>query len=132
MHWPMILRFYGEALLKANPGLDGAKLIPALSRWLRIADEGRYQTLADCRYPEPEEPHGANPAILESKITEARFRLRGAKLPVYALSHGYGPLEDFRARLRGMYKASDGRVWVNRYGYLSDAKLEAVKEVCRA
>jgi len=128
MHWPMMLRFYAEALLRANPGLNEARVVPALASWLRIADAGRYRTLADCRYPEPTEPHGANPAVLEQKITEAR---RGARLPVYALSHGYGPLDDFRARLRGMYQASAGRVWINRYGYLSDAKLEAVKEVCR-
>ena len=40
-------------------------------------------------------------------------------------------LEDFAARLRVAWSASGGRVWINRYGYLGDAKLDAIGSICR-
>ena len=42
----------------------------------------------------------------------------------------YGPIDDFERRLRAAWAASGGRVWVNRYGYLGDAKLDVVRRVC--
>ena len=131
MHWPMMMRFYAEALLKANSGLDERRVVPALARWLKLADEGRYQSLADCRYPEPDEPHGVSAKAMAAKAEEARFRFRGAADRVYGLAHGYGPPADFRDRLQALYRAMGGRIWINRYGYLSDAKLDLIKEVCR-
>ena len=47
------------------------------------------------------------------------------------LAHGYGPVADFEARLRVAWAASGGRVWINRYGYLGDPKLDAIGRVCR-
>jgi hypothetical protein len=37
--------------------------------------------------------------------------------------HGYGPLDDTMSRLGVGLRASNNRIWVNRYGYLSDEKL---------
>jgi hypothetical protein len=130
MHWPMMLRFYAEQLLKANPGLDDSMLVPALARWLDLSDEGVYRKLEDCRYPEPDEPHKAGVKAQTAKI---RASLRSsASFATYALAHGYGPLADFRDRLSIAWKASESRVWINRYGYLSDAKLEAMRQVTSA
>jgi hypothetical protein len=47
-------------------------------------------------------------------------------VPVYAFAHGYGPAEDVAPRMAVAWQASDGRMWVNRYGYLSDVKLDAL------
>lgn len=129
MHWPMMLRFYCEAMLAKNPGLDERKLVPAVARWLQIADDDRFKTLADCRYPEPEEPHPAGPKVIAAKLYAARHFARN--FAVYGLAHGYGPVADFRSRLKAVYDNSGGRLWINRYGYLSDAKLDAIKEVCK-
>ncbi|MCX6611540.1 MAG: hypothetical protein NTW74_11895 [Acidobacteria bacterium] len=129
MHWPMMLRFYSEALLKANPGLDERKLVPALAGWLKLSDDDRYRTLADCRYPETDEAH----ALCQRRIAE-KFRaasMDSRDFTVYGLAHGYGPVNDFAARLRAVHQASKGKLWINRYGYLSDAKLERIREVCR-
>jgi hypothetical protein len=52
-------------------------------------------------------------------------------MPVYGLAHGYGPADDFRKRLNVAWQASRRGVWINRYGYLSDAKMKIVGEVCR-
>ncbi len=48
---------------------------------------------------------------------------------VAAFAHGYGPLEDVRSGWVPPLKRANGQLWVNRYGYLSDAKLEAIGEL---
>ncbi len=58
-----------------------------------------------------------------------RAQAAAGTVPVYALAHGYGPAADFRRRFQAAWLASGGRVWLNRYGYLSDEKLAAAREV---
>lgn len=118
MHWPMMLKFWSE-------GRD-AQFFREAQKWMNI---GVFRRVEDCRYPEPEEAHPVSERAQEEKIRAAQ-RAAGAT-PVYALAHGYGPVVDFRKRLGIAWRASGGRVWINRYGYLSDAKLTAVGEVCR-
>jgi hypothetical protein len=65
---------------------------------------------------------------MAGKIEAAR---RQSNSPVIALAHGYGPEADFRRRLGVAWHASGGKVWVNRYGYLSDHKLDIIGDVCR-
>jgi hypothetical protein len=127
MHWPMIVRFYAETLLQANPGLSERLVVGTLARLMDVADNPS-DRLSDYRYPEPDEPHPAGAAAQARKIRQARASAAGT--PVNALAHGYGPVNDFRQRLRAAWQASGGRVWVNRYGYLRDTKLDAIREVC--
>ena len=125
MHWPMMLSFYAEQLVNANPKVDETLIVQALAQWMDLADDNRFQTLSDCRYPEPDEPHPVGLGAQARKIAFARRR----SLKVFAVAHGYGPVSDYRQRLEVAWKASGGRVWINRYGYLSDAKLDATGEV---
>lgn len=127
MHWAMMVRFYGDALLESNPGLDDRLLASALVRLLDIADAEIVRPLSDFHYPEPNEPHFWSSQSFERKIRQAQ-RAAG-ELPVYALAHGYGPTEDFRFRLLVANRASSFGFWINRYGYLSDEKLDIVREV---
>lgn len=129
MHWAMMLRFYADVLTKANPSLDRTLLKRVLVRLFDMADDDGLPKLEDYRYPESHEPHPASSASLARKITQARH-LAG-KAPIYALAHGYGPLDDFRRRLQATWDASPDGVWINRYAYLSDAKFDAVRSVCR-
>jgi hypothetical protein len=129
MHWPMILRFYGDALLQANPGLSETMLAKRLTRILGIRDDDGPPHLSDYSYPGPETPHGAGRDAQRRKIEEAQ-RAAGAT-PVYALAHGYGPKADFEDRLDIAWRASQGRVWINRYGYLTDEKIDIVGRVCK-
>jgi len=52
-------------------------------------------------------------------------------LPVTPLVHGYGPLEDVAGRFKLVADSEADGVWINRYGYLSDAKLDAVGQIWR-
>jgi hypothetical protein len=45
------------------------------------------------------------------------------------LVHGYGPLGDFCRRLQLVADSGAHGVWINRYGYLSDRKLEAIGKI---
>jgi hypothetical protein len=131
MHWPMVVRAWADALAAANPGLaDDPNLGRGISRLFAMRDDPGPAARDEWRYPEPDEPHPAGAKAQAAKIAEARA-LAGA-VPVYALAHGYGPVEDFAARCEIAWRASGGKLWVNRYGYLADAKLDAIGRVTRA
>ncbi len=127
MHWPMMLRFYGDQILGANPGLSSHLLAKALVRWLDIADDGGLETVEDYSYPAPDVPHPVGPMAQKRKIRQAQRE--AGDTPVYVLAHGYGPLEDFRRRLEVARDVGRHGYWVNRYAYLSDDKLEVIREV---
>ena len=126
MHWPMMLRAYADSLASANPALaDSADLGPALMRGFDVDDRPElYARRAAIRYPEPDEVHPAGAAQQRAKILAAAAE--AAPVPVTAFAHGYGPVEDIKTRIRLAYETTDKRVFVNRYGYLSDAKLDAI------
>ncbi len=126
MHWPMMARHYVDALHAANPALERAALARLVAHLLDVLDG---EAPAEFSYPEPDRPHGAGPGAQVRKV-EAAIRAAG-DTPVMALAHGYGPVADFEARLRIAWRAANGRVWVNRYGYLADPKLDAIGRVCR-
>lgn len=121
MHWPMMVRFYGDALRAANPGVKERLLVKALVRLMDIADDGGFERLDAYTYPEPETAHPVGLKAQERKIRQAQAA--AGETPVIALAHGYGPAEDFRRRVGVAYEAAGRRVWVNRYGYLSDEKI---------
>ena len=128
MHWPMMVRAWGDALIAANPALAGRPELPrALASLFDIVDDNGFDRLEDWRYPEPEEAHPVGAAAQARKIIEAQAE--AGDTPIIALAHGYGPVEDFKQRFRVAWTASRGRTWVNRYGYLADAKLDAIGAV---
>ncbi len=129
MHWPMMLRFYGDSLHRANPGVSEQLLARALARLFDTGQEPPPASLEDLRYPTPEEPHPAGAAAQRRKIAQAQ--LQAGSTPVCPLAHAYGPPADFRNRLRTAREASRHGFWINRYGHLSDEKLRIVGEVAR-
>jgi hypothetical protein len=130
MHWSLIVKFWAEALLEANQGVDEALLVRALVNMLDLADNQVDATIADYGYPAPNEPHPIpdNPQI--RKLNQALSSARG-HTKIYALVHGYGPIEDFERRFRLAAESPVDGVWINRYGYLSDAKLDVIRQVWR-
>ena len=123
----MMVRFYGDALLAANPGLSSDLLAAVLVRLMDI-DEQPLGDVGSYSYPGPDTPHPVSPQAMERKIRQAQ--LAAGRVPVFALAHGYGPAKDYQARLRVAWESSGGRVWINRYGYLSDEKIELTRETC--
>ncbi len=65
-------------------------------------------------------------------VAEPGFPVADAgTVPILALAHAYGPADDFRRRLQTAWQAARRGLWINRYGYLSDAKMKIVREVCQ-
>ncbi len=130
MHWPMMFRFYGDALLKANPKLDERLLVKALSALLELTDGQQGEMLANYNYPEPDQPHPAGVNVQTSKIKQAQAE--AGNTPVIAFVHGYGPVNDFGKRLEVGWKASRHGIWINRYGYLSNEKIAVLGRLVKA
>lgn len=95
----------------------------ALVNLLDLAGEEGGTRIDDYSYPEPDEPHPIPDQLQICKIAQAKAAA-GDQTKNYALVHGYGPLDDFRRRLPLVVDSSADGVWINRYGYLSDEKLD--------
>ena len=127
MHWAMILRFYGDQILKANPALSSPLLTRVLVGWLDIADDTGLEKLEDYSYPPPNVAHPVGREAMARKIKQAQSD--AGRTPIYSLAHGYGPLDDYRERLQVAHDASRYGMWINRYAYLTDDKLDAVRQI---
>ena len=115
--------------LTSGPALDA--VTAAMADFLGCCDEASPNG-ARLHYPPPDQPHPVGAQAQRDKLQQAQ-RLAGA-VPVIAYAHSYGPLADVQARFALAVQASQqpgasGRVWINRYGYLSDAKLAALGAV---
>jgi len=129
MHWAQIVKFWGDVLLETNPGLSEELVVRSLVNLLDLADPGEGgTTIADYRYPEPDEPHPISTAVQQRKLAHAVAAARG-QTAINALVHGYGPLDDFTRRFQLAVDSVVDGIWINRYGYLADEKLDVVGEV---
>lgn len=121
MHWPMIARDYATAM--SQGAASESRINEALVTALDICDEAP-ATDRGFRYPEPDERHTASAGNIQRKIHAARQESGGC--PVYAFTHAYGPCDDVLRRAEAAWQSSEGNMWVNRYGYLSNEKLDAL------
>ncbi|MEO2035454.1 MAG: hypothetical protein ABGZ35_25525 [Planctomycetaceae bacterium] len=128
MHWPLMVTFWGRHLLKNNRGLDEGLLTRALVSLMDLADSTDHiKSIDQYHYPQPDEPHPIADAPQLRKIGQVRSALgRTATTRLIALVHGYGPTDDFVRRFKLIADSDVDGIWINRYGYLSDAKLDAL------
>ena len=126
MHWSLMVKFWAEPILAANPQLSEEAVVRCLVRLMDIDDGDGGSTIADYGYPAPDEPHPIPDAPQLRKMADVADQV-GSACSVTALVHGYGPIDDFTRRLNLVADcdAING-LWINRYGYLSDAKLDAI------
>tara|TARA_B100001123_G_C15342610_1_gene1035623 strand:+ start:6427 stop:7797 length:1371 start_codon:yes stop_codon:yes gene_type:complete len=126
MHWPMMLRNYADSLTEKNQPMNKALLAECLAKAFN-AYSPIPSSSDDIEYPQPKENH---PVDLTS-LAERQVFVEGLAggTPVWALGHAYGPVDDFKIRAEAVYKASSNRLWINRYGYLGNAKIEALASV---
>jgi len=50
---------------------------------------------------------------------------------IIGLGHAYGPTDDMIARFEALWRASSGNIELNRYAFLSEAKIEALSASVR-
>ena len=127
MHWSQMVTFWGNWLKERAPDLDAELLTRVLARLMDIDDDPTGKTLADFGYPAPDEPHPIADGPQKRKITEVIAAANG-RCDVTPLVHGYGPPNDFRRRLQIVADSDADGVWINRYGYLGEEKLNAIAQ----
>ena len=130
MHWPMMVRGYADRILASNGNVSESGMLMGIFKILDLLDDAAPSQVKDVCYPEPDEPHLAGIQAQARKILETR-KLAG-NTPVHAFSHAYGPMDDYRARMEVAWEASGHRMVVNRYGYLSDEKLDVLGQITGA
>ncbi|WP_166819736.1 hypothetical protein [Thalassoroseus pseudoceratinae] len=131
MHWTQMVEFWGRKMLESNPGVDESILVEAIVRWMGIDHDPSEKQLSDYGYPQPDEPHRVAHDLQRQKIQDVVDQAAG-QCEVTPLVHGYGPPADFKNRLELVADSKADGVWVNRYGYLSDTKLQIIKDVWKA
>ena len=130
MHWSAMVEFWGAVLMQHNSGLDEALVTRALAQLLDLGDDIDAEKLSDYRYPEPHEPHPIPDAPQLRKIAQVKAAA-GVGMALTPLVHGYGPTDDFARRLQLVADSEADGVWINRYGYLGDDKIEAIGRIWR-
>ena len=92
-------------------------------------ENGRHgATLDDYSYPAPDMPHRAGQQAQRRKIRQAMVETNG-RVDLYPVVHGYGPLYDFDSRLHLAWDTGTAGIWINRYCYLGESKIEAIKRL---
>ena len=128
MHLSLMVKFWAEPILKANPQLSEESVVRAIVRIMEIDDDGTGGgCVSDYGYPAPDEPHPIASNPQSRKLNDVAAEVAG-RCEVTPLVHGYGPLEDFTRRLELVADCDAvSGLWINRYGYLSDEKLDAIR-----
>ena len=130
MHWSVMVEFWGSILLAQNPELDEALVVKALANLFDLGDEISANRIEDYGYPNPDEDHPIPNEPQVRKIKQVLSEVSG-RAEVTPIIHGYGPLEDFTRRFQLVADSQVDGAWVNRYGYLSDEKLDAINKIWR-
>ena len=130
MHWPMMARYWARDLLGPSTGTELDAVTGAMADFLGVCDAPADGS--QLHYPPPDTPHPVGAQRQRDKLAQAQA-LAG-QVPVVAYTHSYGPLDDVVARFDLALQSctqtgGSARVWINRYGYLSDAKLAAMAPV---
>jgi hypothetical protein len=129
MHWPQMVRFYAEEILEHNDEpLEVAPLLAAISNMFDLENGRHGATLDDYSYPAPDMPHRAGQQAQRRKIRQAMVETNG-RADLYPVVHGYGPLDDFDSRLHLAWDTGTAGIWINRYCYLGESKIEAIKRL---
>jgi hypothetical protein len=130
MHWTVMIDFWGRQLLAHNADLDERLLVHALANLFDLGDTPPGDSLQSFHYPEPDEPHPVSDAVQRRRMASAVRQAQG-QMAVTPLVHGYGPQNDFLRRFQLVADSDVDGAWINRYGYLSDAKLDGIGALWR-
>lgn len=128
-HWAMMVRWYGEAVRAWNPDLDERLIVAALLALFGMhpPHEEHRQRLSDYGMPKPTEPHPLTAADIRRKLEQVNAQVAGtARVEAYV--HSYQPVKTFNELMVAMEDTEIDGVWVQRYGYLSDEKLEVLTD----
>ena len=122
MHWPMIARYWTRDLIGTMDGAAADAVALGVAELFDFVDAP--PDAARFRYPDAHQSHPVGDGAQRRKLALARSA--AGSVPVIAFAHSYGPTDDVVRRVA--IAREHGPAWINRYGYLSDAKLHALAQ----
>lgn len=131
-HWAMMVRWYGESIRAWNPHLDERLVVTALLAVFGLSGghQEHRRLLTDYGMPAPTEPHPLTATDLRRKLEQVVSEVDGqARVEGYV--HSYQPAETFGELVHAIEDTDVDGMWIQRYGYLSEEKLDILGESWR-
>jgi hypothetical protein len=129
-HWAVIPRWYGQVLQEWNPSLPERYLLDALIEILGLPDKNSPRSFAQYHIPAPDEAHPALPEAWRAKLDEVADEV-GGRAKCYAYAHSYRPEAQWKRMIALVRDSRVDGMWVQRYGYLTDSKLDILAGMWR-
>ena len=130
-HWLMMAGWWANTLLTWN---RGSALTPDLAAraamslfGTRFADAPAVLDPEMLTMPAPGESHNLTPESYTHRLENA-IALDEHQVPIQPLLHAYRPPDEFASLLEIIRPFTGNGTWVHRYGYLSDEKLEILRQ----
>jgi len=133
-HWSALPRWYGETLLRWNPALSERQLLDALVACLDLPDAVSPRSFASYHIPAPEDDHPATPESWRAKLDEVVDQVgagSGGRCRCYAYAHSYRSEAQWKRMVAVVRDSRVDGMWVQRYEYMNDDKLAALKGMWR-
>ena len=121
-------RWYGQALLAWNPELAESEILDALVEWMNLPDDFEQRSFANYHIPAPAELHPARLEAYRTRLDEVVDQVRGRAF-CYPFAHAYLPEPQWKQMVTIIRGSRVDGMWVQMYGYLSDRKLEILREI---
>ncbi|MBI4536687.1 MAG: hypothetical protein HY712_01880 [candidate division NC10 bacterium] len=125
-----IPRWYGEVLQRWNPALSEAAILDALTAWLDLPDNFPTRRFDLYAIPAEDEPHPVGVPAYRCRV-EAVLRAVGGRCAVQPFAHCHMPEAMWREKVRMLREAAVDGMWIQMYGYLSEPKLQILREEWR-
>jgi hypothetical protein len=121
-------RWYGQTLLTWNPELSESEILDALVEWMNLPDDIEGRSFGDYHVPAPTELQPAKAEVYRSRLDEVMDQVAG-KANCYPFAHAYLPEEQWKRMIAVIRDSRVDGMWVQMYAYLSDRKLEILREM---
>jgi hypothetical protein len=123
-------RWYGQSLIGWNPGLSESEILNALVEWTNLPDDIEGRSFEHYRIPAPTQIQPARAEAYRSRLDEVVDQVDGRAL-CYPFAHAYLPEAQWKRLIAVVRDSRVDGMWVQMYGYLSDRKLEILREMWR-
>jgi len=123
-------RWYGETLLAWNPRLTESEILDVLVEWMNLPDDFESRSFANYHIPAPGEPHPARIEAYQIRLDEVVDQV-GGRARVYPFAHAFLPEPQWEQMISVIRASRVDGMWVQMYGYLSDRKLEILRQMWR-
>jgi hypothetical protein len=128
--YSVLPRWYGQTLLSWNPERSESEILDALVHWMNLPDNLEHRSFAHYHIPAPTEPHPARLEAYRARLDEVADQV-GGQAHCYPFAHAYLPEAQWKRMVALIRDSRVDGMWVQMYGYLSDRKLEILRQMWR-